>query len=334
MRVTSKDIAKKLNISQSTVSLVVSGKSEGRVSNSMREKILKTADKLGYRPNSAARTLRLGKSNAIAFVVPDVMNPFFAHVLKGAKFVATKNNYAVILLDIMSVEGWEKWLINSIVEKSFDGSIIYAANPIPPELIKAFGSNVVLIETSSDIASTVQLNIKQMTKKAINYLIKLGHHRIAYLGAEYEKETFFLRHEAFIEALEEANISIDKGQIKKSKFDIDIALIAAKALLSDSPPPTAVFCDDDLLAAAVYKAARFFKKQIPDDLSVIGFNNLQISQILEPALTTVAIPAEEIGKQAMQLILEQINGMQPTSSQINLSLIIRESASEPKSPNE
>ena len=290
--------------------------------------MLRAAQELGYHPNPAARSLRLGRTFSIALVVANVANPFFAAVLRGAEHAARQQRYAVMLLDTMNDVDWIQWAPEVLAALALDGVVVYSGDWIDDAQVVKLGRNVVLIEAESPTASCVMLDIYSAAKQAFDHLLGLGHRHIGYLAADYPKDTFALRYAAYSDALREAGIVPDPQAVARSTFDIGSATSAARRLLKARP--TAVFCDDDLLAAAVYKAAFSLGLSIPADLSVVGFNGTDLARLLQPELTTVAIPAAAIGRVSIQLMQKLIKGQKPVTQHIQLRLAVRGSTAPPR----
>lgn len=328
--VTSQDVAQKAGVSQSTVSLVMSGKALGRVSQETQARVRQAARELDYHPNASARSLRIGRTFSIALVVADVANPYFASVLRGAEHAARKHHYTIMLLDMMNDPDWLDWAPDVLADRSLDGCIAYLGDPITEREVARLGPNTVLIEAESPGASSVLLDVRAGAAEAVQHLVAIGHRRIAYLAAAYPKETFRLRFEAYQAILEQNRIRFDSDLVVSARFDVDGAVAAARRLLKQVPRPTAVFCDDDLLAAAVYKAAHALGLRVPDDISITGFDDIELARILEPELTSVAIPAERVGHDAVQLMHRLLKGNPPVRKRVPLTFIQRASTAPPK----
>lgn len=326
-RVTGRDVALAAGVSQATVSLVMTGKSAGRISDDQRERVLEIAQRLGYQPNASARSLRLGRAHAIALVVPNVANPFFSSVLLGAERAARAMGNAVMLLDTANDIAWPRWMGDVVSSRAVDGCIVYAATPMAARDVRRLGAHVVLVEARSPGAGSVRLEVSAGFADAMRHLTGLGHRRIAHLAADYAYETFRLRADAYTAAMADAGLP---ALTESGEFGIDSSTPAAGRLLDRSPRPTAIVCDDDLLAAGVYKAASDRGLSIPTDVSVVGFDDIELARILEPALTTVAIPAERIGAVAVEMLLAMIDGAPPASVDLALDLQIRDSTMPPR----
>lgn len=328
---TGADVARVAGVSQATVSLVMTGKADGRISSENRARVLQAARDLGYQPNAAARSLRLGRARSIALIVPNVANPFFASVLLGAERAARARRYAVMLLDTGGDPDWLDWIGEVLADRAADGCIVYAADPIPERKIRRLGRHVVLVEAVARGAGSLGLDIADGMRQAVEHLAKLGHRRIAHLEADYDKGTFRVRREAYRATLDGAGLLDGATVVGRARFDIESSTAAARAMLERDPRPTAIMCDDDLLAAGVYKAARSMGLEIPGDLSVVGFDDIELARMLEPELTTVAIPAERIGEATVDAMLALLEGGRPATSTLSLTLRVRGSSAAPAS---
>lgn len=305
-RVTSVDVAHRAGVSQSTVSLVFSGKGRGRVSAATQEKVRRVARELGYRPNVAAQALRLGSSRAVALLVPDVTNPFFARVLRGAQRAAHEAGYTVALVDTGNDRRWEEQSFEALRAGPVDGYLLFEV--MPPEGLSP-DEQVVLIESRAPRRSSVRFDSEGGAAAAFEHLLELGHRRIGHLAADFDAPTFHLREDARRRVLSGAGLDPDALPRAVTQITIDDARDAAGPLLDEEP--TAVFCDDDVVAAGLYLAARERGLRIPRDLSVIGFDDMDFARVLEPALTTVALDAELLGATAFGLLEERMGGGRP-----------------------
>ncbi|HWT21979.1 MAG TPA: LacI family DNA-binding transcriptional regulator [Solirubrobacteraceae bacterium] len=321
-RVTSVDVARRAGVSQSTVSLVLSGKAAGRVSETTAAAVREAADALGYRPNAAARALKTGAARTVALVVPDVTNPFFGAVLRGAQSAARDAGYAVALVDTANDRAYGTAFAAALQAGPADGLLLFAIDPPPT---RGRGTEpIVLIESDVGGHPGVRLDVEGGTEAAIRHLLDLGHRRIGHLASAVEGSTFRLRRRA-LEAL--------AGDVPAARADFvpEQARDAALELLAAHPGLTAVFCDDDVLASGVYLAARRLGRRIPRDLSVVGFDDLDVARILDPPLTTVTADARELGRVAFELLAARLAGRRPRSRVLDVALTVRESTAPPDS---
>lgn len=304
-RVTSVDVAQCAGVSQSTVSLVLSGKSQGRVSELTQERVRRCARELGYRPNVAAQALRLGSSRAVALLVPDITNPFFSRVLRGAQRAAQAAGYTVALVDTANDCRWEAQSFEALRAGPVDGYLLFEVSA--PEELDA-DERVVLMEAEAPGRPSARFDAEAGAAAAFSHLLELGHRRIGHLAADFDAPTFHLREAARRRVLADAGLDPDEQPRATTPITIDAACEASATLLDADPRPTAVFCDDDLIAAGLYLAARNRGVRIPDELSVIGFDDMDFARVLDPPLTTVALDAEKLGAVGFELLEARMEG--------------------------
>lgn len=323
---TSVDVARRAGVSQSAVSLVFGGKAAGRVGKMTQEAILQAARELGYRPNSAARSLRSGRSHLVALAVPDVSNPYFATVLQGAEQAARAHGYSVMLAQVRDEQDWQHMMLDALTSRRVDGFLICEIQPPATGEYTALLEKAVTINTGIHTAPSLHLDITAGMQAAMTHLLHLGHTKIAHLAAAIDTETFHLRHQTYLNALQTAGCPVTSAYQARASFTIPDAYRAARQVLECADPPTAIICDSDMLAVGVYKAAKDLRRAIPQDLSVASFDDSIIARILDPELTTVAIPARAVGEQALLFLLKVLEEDRvPSQITIPLELIIRAS---------
>ncbi len=324
--VTSVDVAHRAGVSQAAVSLVLGGKAAGRVGKHTQEVILQAARELGYRPNSAARTLRSGRSRLIVLAVPDVSNPYFAAVFRGAEQAARKRGYAVMLASVRDEHDWQQVVLDALSSRSVDGFLIFTFCPPLEGVSTVLQGKAVLVDAASHTLPSLLLEIEAGMHAAMSHLLHLGHTKIAHLAAAIDADTFHLRRTAYLDALAAAGLPTPVAYQEYASFTIDDARQAARRILERPSPPSAIVCDSDVLAVGVYKAAKDLYYTIPEDLSVVGFDDSIVARQLDPELTTVALPTTVIGEQAFLLLLAVLEkGHVPAQVMIPLELVIRAS---------
>jgi DNA-binding LacI/PurR family transcriptional regulator len=319
-RVTSVDVARRCGVSQSTVSLVFSGKAAGRISARTEAAVREAAAELGYRPNAAARALKTGAARTVALVVPDVTNPFFGALLRGAQTAARAAGYAVALIDTDNDRDWGAASAEALQAGPADGLMLFEVDP--PR--RSAGSEpIVVIESESRGHPSVRLDAERGTEAALHHLLELGHTRIGHVASIHDRPTFRLRRRAVDRLVN------GKAPRIGSDFVLDSARDATRALLHEHAGLTALFCDDDVIAAGAYLAARELGRSIPADLSIVGFDGLDIGRVLDPPVTTVVADAEELGRVAFELLQAQIAGRRPRSRVLPVELDVRGSTAPP-----
>jgi len=317
-RVTSVDVARRAGVSQSTVSLVLSGKARGRISARTEEAVRAAAAELGYRPNVAARALRTGVARSVALVVPDITNPFFGRVLRGAQREAQRAGYTVVLVDIGNNRAWEAASLQALLAGPADGLLLFEAE-LPP----GASEHAIQIEMAPGGLPVVRLDVEAGVDLALDHLQDLGHTKIGHLASSFPAPTFYIRRDRMVSRLGDSIPTVE------APFTFEGASAAASELLEHDI--TAVFCDDDILAGGVYMAARSKGLRIPEDLSVVGFDDLDFARVLAPPLTTVAVDAEELGAVAFEALARSLGGESVPGEQVlPVSLCVRESTSAPR----
>lgn len=323
---TSVDVARRAGVSQSTVSLVFGGKAAGRVAKETEHAILRAARELAYRPNTAARSLRLGRSRLVVLAVPDIENPYFAGALKGAEREARKHGYSVTLATVQEKGDWQTVILDALSSGAADGFLLFTMQPPSIKEKRALRGKAVLVDASSEGFPSVGLDIEAGMRAAMHHLQQLGHTRIGHLAAAVDAETFSLRRKTYLDTLRKARLPVQGAWQAEAPFATSSTFEAACRILDNPDRPSAVVCDSDVLAVGVYKAAKALRLHIPGDLSVVGIDDSLIARILDPELTTVAIPAGLVGEQALRLLLEVLGGADvPRRSPVPLKLVIRES---------
>lgn len=325
-RVTSVDVARRAGVSQSTVSLVLSGKSRGRISTATEEAVRRAAEQLGYRPNVAARALRTGLARTVGLVVRDVTHPFFGRTMRGAQQAAYAAGYAVALVDVPSDADWQLAPLEALRAGPVDGFLYFSVEP--PR--SPGGEHVVVIEAAPEGIPWVRLDTEGGSDAALGHLLELGHRRIAHLGSERRFPTFDIRTARWRAALESVGVEPSEELSASALIEFDDAARAAGELLDRPEPPTAIFADDDILAGGVYLAARERGLRIPEDVSVVGFDDLDFAHVLSPPLTTVGADAEQLGATAFETLAAGMAGEEIAGKVLPVELVVRESTAPPR----
>ncbi|MFF9015562.1 LacI family DNA-binding transcriptional regulator [Streptomyces sp. NPDC014870] len=323
-RPTSRDVARTAGVSQATVSLVLGDKWRGRVSERTADAVREAARTLGYRPNLAARNLRLGHTRTALLVVPALTNEFFARVYTGAATVAARHGFGVVLYPSPDGVGPARDPFAS-ARAALDGII---ASSMATDALKAFhGTDLPLVMLDSDpsdagAAAHVNLDIADGMRQVTAHLLGHGHHRFVHLASAVPSWTFDVRAAALAEALRGVDV-----RTVRAPLDVDGARAAAEgALTGPGPRPTALICDDDILAAGACKAARRLGLRVPEEVSVTGFDDLALATAVEPELSTVRLPAEQIGERGMDALLAVLAGRTPEPGDLPVTLMPRDSS--------
>ncbi|MFF3324316.1 LacI family DNA-binding transcriptional regulator [Streptomyces sp. NPDC002889] len=329
-RPTSRDVARVAGVSQATVSLVLGDKWRGRVSERTAALVRDAAQELGYRPNLAARNLRLGRTRTALLVVPALTNEFFARVYTGAARVAAEHGFGVVLYPSPEGVGPAKDPFAS-ARAALDGVI---ASSMAAEALTAIrGTDLPLVMLDSDPAdpapaARVNLDIADGMRQITDHLLALGHRRFVHLASAVTSWTFDVR----ARALRSALATVPGAELRTVTAPLDVAgarAAAEHALTSRGPRPTALVCDDDILAAGACKAVRRLGLRVPEDVTVTGFDDLALATAVEPELTTVRLPAEQVGERGMTALLDVLSGRRPEATDLPVALVVRGSSAHP-----
>ncbi|MFJ3643108.1 LacI family DNA-binding transcriptional regulator [Streptomyces sp. NPDC090108] len=330
-RPTSRDVAQAAGVSQAAVSLVLGGKWRGRVSEPTAERVRQAAQELGYRPNLAARNLRLGRTRTVLLVVPALTTEFFAGVYTGAARVAAQHGFGVVLYPSPQGVGPARDPFAS-AQAALDGVI--ASSMAADALSDILGDQLPLVMLDSDPAgslgaATVNLDIADGVRQVAEHLLGLGHRRVLHLAADVPSWTFRVRARELAARL--ATVPGTEITTTTAPISIDGARAAVEtALTAPGPHPTAIVCDDDKLAAGAYKALRRLGLRVPDDISVTGLDDLALGTAIDPELTTVRLDAELFGEHGMRALLAVLDGREPDSGDIPVHLVVRGSTAPPR----
>jgi LacI family repressor for deo operon, udp, cdd, tsx, nupC, and nupG len=297
-------VAREAGVSQSTVSLVLSGRTQGRVSVATQERVRQAAERLGYRPHAAARSLRSGRSGLIVLTVPQLQNPFFVRVMDGAEHAAFEQGYSVVLTS----RGRDAIFKAAA---AIDG-IIACSQPLP-NLDGSAGHvpAVILDYEASRGVPHIGMDVHGGMAAAVRHLSALGHTRIGYVQSEVRTPTFRARAAGFRRAATRLSTTVVSVELSA-----EAAERAVKPMLAARQDRvTAIVCDDDVQAAGVYRAAYGRGLRIPEQLSVVGLGNTDISRLLYPTLTSVELPGENLGRTGTAMLLDLLHGRTPQASE-------------------
>lgn len=323
-RPTSRDVARAAGVSQATVSLVLGDKWRGRVSATTAERVRRSARELGYRPNLAARSLRLGRTRTALLVVPALTNEFFARVYTGAAAVAAEHDFGVVLYPSPDGTGPARDPFAS-ASAALDGVIASSMATGALGALRETGLPLVMLDSDPGdrgAAARVNLDIADGMRQVAGHLLGLGHRRIVHLASAVETWTFAVRARTLREAARDVPGAVLRTVT--APLDVGAGREAVEALLaSPGPRPTAIVCDDDILAAGACKAVRRRGLRVPDDISVTGFDDLALATAVEPELTTVRLPAEQVGERGMTALLAVLEGLPEEHRDLPVELVVR-----------
>ncbi|GGE26198.1 DNA-binding transcriptional regulator CytR [Pullulanibacillus camelliae] len=322
------DVAKYANVSTATVSRALQHPES--VKEETRQKVLAAITALNYTPNVLARQLRRMETKTILVVVPNIENNVFSQLLSGIDAVANQKGYKVLLGNINHKVDKIYDYLDHFRQRQIDGMIMLISD-LSDHILQDLANELPLVITpdSSDdaIVPTVVVDNVGSSQRATEHLISLGHRRLAHIAGPLHLSSSKSRLEGYRQALHENGIRFDHELVKAGDFTIQAGFKQMEQLLLMEVPPTAVFCASDEIAMGAIKRIKQHGLKVPEDIAIVGFDNVKFSSIFEPALTTMAQPLEEMGRQSMKVLIDRMNGKTLSKNHFIYSadLIIRES---------
>ena len=327
----------KSGVSYSTVSRALNGYEF--VKASTREKVLRAAEKLGYVPNQQARSLAGGRSNLIGVLVPNLTNGYISEIIRGVDEELAKSNHNLILYTTHRHSGKESTYVASIMNGAADG-LLLVVPLVSTSYLDALRDQVfpyVLIDQFdlTERSSMVNCTNWQGAYEAVKYLIELGHERIAFITGLTGLHSATARLDGYRTALSDHSISFRHEYVAEGNFLEESGYDATQKLLDLPEPPTAIMAGNDLSAFGAIEAIRQRGLRIPEDISLVGFDDIPQASITYPKLTTVRQPLEQMGRVGVNLLLERIENPAGGMRQVTLAtqLVIREFLSAPVPEN-
>lgn len=330
---TMKEVAAEAGVSLGTVSNVLNN--HPSVTEENRKKVLEAVQRLKYRPNITARTLKTKASKSLGLLIPDITNPFYPEVARGAEDVAKRYGYSLFLCNNDRSIEKEREYINILIEKNVDGMILVKPSISSDEIqeIRKQCAVVLVDMYDAEIPGCDIINVDDRggTLKAMDLLYESGHRRIAFISGLLESKSSRCRQEAYVEFLTRRHIPVDERLIKRGSYDWFSGYKCTTELLRGVDPPTAIFAANDLMALGAMKAARERQLVIPHQLSLVGFDDVDMASLCTPQLTTVRQPKYELGTMGAEALVEQMLAIekkaahQPETVVLDTDLIIRES---------
>ncbi|KAF1007257.1 MAG: HTH-type transcriptional repressor CytR [Luteibacter sp.] len=302
---TVKEIAAAAEVSVATVSRAL--QRPELVSEGTRQRIQEVVKRLGYTPNALARNLRTSRTRLIVALLPDIANPFFSEVIRGIEQVAHENGYSVLLGETQSSLVREQAYADMVAARQADG-IITMAHRVPAIPIDGRLPVVNACEYVKDKAiSSVYIDNVAAAGAAVDYLVALGHRDIAFIAGPATSPICVDREQGYRLALQKADIAMNPALTVVGDFSIEAGERAIDLLLSQEPTFSAVFCSNDEMAIGAMRALAARGLRVPEDVSVVGFDDIRYSRYTTPALTTIAQPKNALGREAMSMMIELLN---------------------------
>ncbi len=323
------DVARESGVNVSTVSRALSG--VYGVRKQTRDRVCAIAERLGYRPNRLARSLVTGRSHTLALIVSDIRNPFFAEVARGAEDAARAGSCDLVLCNSDFDAAKQLQYVESLLEKRVDGILmnsVWALDKKQQQRLAGCGVPIVLLNRTAprNAFCTVTADNEHGGELAANYLRSLGHRRIAHLSGPRRHGSMKARAASFVRELARDPSPIEPLVLfGPSTFEGGVEL--TREALATDPDVTAIFAANDIMAFGVIRELMRSGRRIPDDVSVIGFDDIELASVVHPPLTTIHQPSHEVGKAAVEILLRLAGNPAATTEhrQLGVSLVERES---------
>lgn len=335
------DVAKRAGVSAMTVSRVVNG--TGYTSSETRARVEAAIEELGYVPNALARQLRSKRTKTIALVVSDISNPFFTTIARGVEDVAVDHGFSVMYCNTDESEAEEEQYLLMLIERQVDGVLLVPARSTGASFRLLHDHRMPVVVLDRRIAArhvpTVRCDSEAGAYALARHLVELGHRDIAVLTGRRTISTSIDRVAGCRRALEEAGIDLPDERVHYGGFNFgrsnqaDGHRMALEVLDAPGGPPTAIFCANNFIAFGAIRALRERGLRVPDDMSVVAFDDLPEEWVSEPFLTCAAQPAYEIGHRAAELLLAQVSGRAAPDGEavvLPFQMIVRRSSGPPR----
>jgi LacI family repressor for deo operon, udp, cdd, tsx, nupC, and nupG len=321
-----KDVARLAGVSTATVSRTLA--EPDKVSDATRKKVQSAIERSGYVRNELARSFRMQSTQTILVLVPDIGNPFYSLIIQGLEEVAQQHGYRLLLGDTQNHPEREIEYLQSVMQRQVDG-VISLGHTLPRVLEFKDGKPVPLVMACEYLhdATVSSISIDNIAAAALatRHLLDLGHRRIAFINGPAQTPLSKDRLRGYREALKAADLAYDKNLVIRGDFSLLSGERAATALLAEKIKFSAIFAANDAMGIGAIKVLRAHRLKVPGDISVVGFDDIEFAQYVEPPLTTIHQPRREIGRAAMNRMLARLadGGAPPAPVVLGHDLVVR-----------
>lgn len=325
------EVAKRAKVSIATVSRTING--VPTVTPQLSRRVWKVVEELGYYPNTQARTLVSGRSRTFGLIVSEITNPFFPEIVQGFEDVAVQNNYEILVTSTVHDPKRMALSVRRMVERCVDGAAIVTFGMEEALLADLQSRNVplVFIDVGPPLprVSNIRIDYLHGIRQAIQHLAALRHQRIAFVSGPLVLKSAVTRQRAFVQAMEEIRLAVDPAFLVEGNHTMEGGMAAMRKIVALPERPTAVFCSNDLTAIGVMRQSYDEGIHVPQDVSVVGFDDVRLAQFVIPPLTTVKMSQTEIARMAFNALLAEVQRPAPspngTEYVLRTSLVLRDS---------
>ncbi|OPJ57027.1 LacI family DNA-binding transcriptional regulator [Alkalithermobacter paradoxus] len=331
MKVTIKDIARLAGVSTATVSKIINNKDDS-ISKDTRDKVIRIMKESNYVPNTIARSLVTKKTKTIGLVIPDIANPFFPELARGAEDKANKEGYNLIICNTDDDTAKEDRYVSMLVEKMVDGIIFTASSERTSDFISLRNTKIPIILVDRDI-DLEGINGKITVDNFIGayegtrHLIEQGHKDVIFIAGSLKSKTSIDRLNGYKKALQDYSIEFKEENVIEGSYKTEWGYEAVSNLLNKKQNFTALFCANDLIAIGAIKALKENDIKTPQEVAVLGFDDIYISKLVDPQLSTVRQPIYEMGYKSVEILIDILKNKSSKEKDVVLipELIIRDS---------
>jgi LacI family transcriptional regulator, galactose operon repressor len=336
--VTLKDVAREAGVHSSTASRALNVETRSVVSRDTVERVLSAANRLGYRPHPLARGLRTNRTMTVGMVIPDIQNPLFGPIIAGVESRLGEEGYSLLIADAGHSDEYTHGVVDSLLERRVDGLILATAARSDEFLddLAARVNAIVLVNrtTEGTPLPAVVTDDHAGIGLAVDHLVKLGHERIGHVAGPRSLSTGVGRYQAFIGWMHSFGLEAAQDVIEEASwFQVTPGYEAATKLLGRRPDLTAIVGGNDLLALGAYTAVREIGKEVGVDVSITGYNDVPLLDLLQPPLTSVRVPYRQMGTEAATMLMARLRGTgrtgMPVSVRLRPTLVVRGSTAPP-----
>jgi LacI family transcriptional regulator len=324
-----KEVAARANLSTATVSRTINN--SGLVRPGTAEKVQRAIRELGYYPNTQARALVSGRSRMFGLIISDIVNPFFPELVKSFEFAAIHHGYEVIVANTDYDSERMSGCVRRMIERKVDGVAVMTSE-LDRHLLEELSHRrlpIVFLDVGKlkPLISNINVDYSRGIGEAVQHIVSLGHQRVEFISGPLTLKSARTRRSAFLKCIAACGIGERQRSVVEGNHKIDGGESAMMRLLSLPNPPTAVLTSNDLTAIGALRAVARAGLRVPNDISVVGFDDIELSRFTQPPLTTIRLSRDELGRKAFDALYETVAGQQRSGQEIKVStrLVVRES---------